>query len=69
MGTVCRKLNFGEGWTVRDSVSRKGEMLVAWRKNVQVQVISSTEFCIELQVTIEVEKKNVGQLLCMYKYK
>lgn len=65
MGTVCRKLNFGERWTVRDSVGRKRGMLVAWRENVQVQVISSTEFCIELQVIIEVEKKNVGQLLCM----
>lgn len=32
-------------------------MLVAWRENVQVQVISSTEFCMELQVTIEVEKE------------
>lgn len=48
MGTVCRKLNFGERWTVRDPVGKKGGMLVAWRENVQVQVISSTKFCMEL---------------------
>lgn len=52
MGTVCRKLKFGDRWAVQDPVGRKGGFLIAQTDNAEVQVMSSNDFCNDLQVKI-----------------
>lgn len=57
MGTVCKNLRLGERWIVKDPVGRKGGMLVAWSTNVEIKVMRSTGFCMELYVKTEDERE------------
>lgn len=41
-----------------DPVGRKGEMLVAWSEHVQIKMMRSNDFCVEMQVAPEDEKDN-----------
>lgn len=56
METVCRKLKFEDRWTLRNSVGKKGGMLVSWSRNVQASLIRSSDFCIEVKIEIGNEK-------------
>lgn len=58
MGTVCKRLRFGDIWIVQDPIGRKGVILVAWSDKVKVTVVRQTDFCMELKVMIENEKGN-----------
>lgn len=50
MGTVCKKLHFGNKWEVRDPRGKKGGLLVAWRDTVRILRVWSSDFCIEIHV-------------------
>lgn len=49
---------------MRDLVGRKGGMLVPWSENVQIKVMRSTEFCIEVHVTTDNERKKFWAIFC-----
>lgn len=50
MGTVCKKLKFGKRWMVIDPIGRKRGMLAAWSEQIDVRIIGSSEFYLEMQV-------------------
>lgn len=58
LGTVCKRLRFGDIWIVQDPIGRKGGILVAWSDKVKVTVVRRTDFCMELKIMIETEKDN-----------
>lgn len=37
IGTVCKRLKFGNKWEVRKPLGRKGDMMVAWISKVEVK--------------------------------
>lgn len=41
-----------------DLVGGKEEMLVAWSEHVQIKMMRSNDFCVEMQVAPEDEKDN-----------
>lgn len=41
-----------------DLVGGKEEMLVAWSEHVQIEMMRSNDFCVEMQVAPEDEKDN-----------
>lgn len=61
LGIVCKKLKLGGIWTVRDLVGKKGGMLVPWSENVQIKVMRSTEFRMEVHVTTDNEREKFWQ--------
>lgn len=50
VGTVCRKLNFETRWEVNAPIGKKGGMLVAWNKSIEVKQIRKTTFSLEVCV-------------------
>lgn len=52
IGTVCKKLKFGNRWVASDPVGRKENELVAWKEHVNILSFWQNEFSIELQVEI-----------------
>lgn len=50
--TVCKRLKFGNRCEVMDLISRKGGLMVAWTISVKVKQIYTSNFCIELLVTM-----------------
>lgn len=53
MGTVCKRLKFGNRWEVRDPIGRKGGLLIVWKDNVNIKSFWSNDFCIEVPVESE----------------
>lgn len=39
METVCKRLKFGIRWEVSEPIGRKGSVMVAWTRNVEVKHI------------------------------
>lgn len=50
---------------MRDLVGKNEGMFVPWSENVQIKVMRSTEFCIEVHITTDNERKILGNFLCM----
>lgn len=50
MGSVCKKLKFGNNWETYDPVGRRGGLLVAWKEGIDIMQIRKSEFCLELQM-------------------
>lgn len=55
IGTVCKRLKFGNKWEVREPIGRKGGMMVAWTSNVEVKQLRISDFRIEMLLTIAAE--------------
>lgn len=43
-------MKLGSRWYVRDPIGRKGGMFVAWSDQIQVKMVRSSDFYIEIQV-------------------
>lgn len=53
IGTVCKKLRFGNRWEVREPRGKKGGLLILWKDTVRLTRRWSSEFCIGLQIESE----------------
>lgn len=50
---VYENLKYRKRWDTVEPVGRRGGMLVAWNKEVQLKSIRKTDFCYELQVDLD----------------
>lgn len=55
VGSVYKKLHFGNRWDVFDSIGIRRGLLVDWRDHIEIKQIWKFEFCIELLVKQEQE--------------
>lgn len=58
MGTVCKKLHFGNNWEIRDPRGKKGGLLIAWKDTVRILEVRSNDFCIKVHVESEDSQDN-----------
>lgn len=50
VGTVCKKLGWGDRWFVVDPIGRSGRLLLGWNDEVLVYQIRSSAFSLEVEL-------------------
>lgn len=65
MGTVSKRLRFGNRWEVMDSVGRKGGLYVAWSDQVKAKVMRKRDFYMEVQIVAN-DDQEIFWVFCVH---
>lgn len=49
VGTVCKKLGWGDRWMVVNPVGRSGGLLLGWADGVTIHQVRTSSFCMEVE--------------------
>lgn len=52
---VCKNLRFGNRWDTVEPIGKSGELLVVWKKEIQIRSMNKNVFCYEIQLESEVD--------------